>query len=126
MSVSCVPPGNASPYQNGIDPAVNALSAKVADRHAVVSGVEASAVPLKYLHAALVLKSTTAFAESPESSQTTPSKARRKRGKRHDFITEHLLQQGDGAHITLAMWKLNAKGQGNGCGADAVGWRSIR
>ena len=45
MSVNCVPPGRTSPYQKGAGASAKVASLKLVPRQAVMSGIDASAVP---------------------------------------------------------------------------------
>src|SRR5436190_11327500 len=79
MSMSCVPPGRTSPYQNGAGAAVKAESSKLIPRQAVLSGDDASERPLKYFQDEPVLKMSVASEGTMESASIKPSKKVRMR-----------------------------------------------
>ena len=79
MSVICVPE-KTSPYQNVDGPTGQAESLKLAVRHAVVSGDDASTTPLKYRQSvplATRSKARPGSADNDDQSSTNDNKRKR-------------------------------------------------
>ena len=79
MSVICVP-GKTSPYQNVDGPTGQPASLKASVRHAVVSGDDASARPLRYRQSvplATRSKARPGSADNDDQSSTNENKRKR-------------------------------------------------